>query len=177
MTIRPLLEEDTRGGFSCGEPALDSFLAKRAWSQEIGHVARTYVLVDDEQDRVANREILGFYTLAASNIERDRIRGPIPQSLPRYPMPVFYVGYFAVAESRQGEGLGKTLMADALRRCAEGAATVGAIGVFLDSLNDASTAFYRRLGFVEIPRSPGATTDDPQPMFLTMKDLIAARTE
>lgn len=175
MIIRPIQKADTKGGFCCGRPALDAFLQKRAWAHEESHVSRVYVLVDNDELGGAGATVVGFYTLAAKEVARERLRGPLPGSLPKYPLPVFYIGYFAVSEAHQGQGLGRRLMGDALRRCAEGADTIGAVGVFLDSLDDQSTAFYRRLGFVDVPREPSAAGDCPQPMFLSMKDLLAAR--
>lgn len=171
MQIRPIRRTDGEGGFSCGEPALDTFLAKRAWTHEQNNVARVYVLDDETAPGI----VLGFYTLAANTIERERVRASLPASLPKYPFPVFYVGHFAVTLQQQRRGLGRRLMGDALRRCLEGAAHVGAVGVYLDSLDDRSTAFYRRLGFAEIARAPGTPAGGPQPMFLPVRDLQAAK--
>lgn len=171
MIIRHLERADTEGGFRCGVPALDTFFSRRAWTQHHrDDASRVNVLVDD-----TNGEVLGFYTLAAKEVERSRLAGVVSRSAPPHPLGVFYIGYFAVAEAHQGRGLGRRLMADALRRCAEAADTIASVGVFLDSLDDDSTAFYRRLGFVDIPRAAGASADDPQPMFLPMKTLRAAR--
>ena len=174
MIIRPIRKSDTKGGFCCGRPALDQFFAKRAWSHEQANVSRAYVLQDDGASDGKPGAILGFYTLAAKSIERERLRDPLPGGLPKYPLPVFYVGFFAVAEHHQGRGWGRRLMADALRRCIEGVQQVGAVGVFLDSLDANSTAFYRSLGFLDIPPEPSRGADSPQPMVLPMSVLLAA---
>ncbi|MEX0892242.1 MAG: GNAT family N-acetyltransferase [Gemmatimonadota bacterium] len=171
MIIRHVEPSDTKGGFRCGVPALDTFFSKRAWTQHNKDDAnRVYVLVDE-----ASGEVLGFYTLCAKEVARSRLEGIVSRSAPPHPLGVFYIGYFAVAESHQGRGLGRRLMADALRRCVEAADTIAAVGVFLDSLDDDSTAFYHRLGFVDIPRAPGAPEGGPQPMFLPMTVIRAAR--
>ena len=68
-------------------------------------------------------------------------------------------------------------MGDALPRCIEAANTIGATGVFLDSLDDASTDLYRRLGFVEDPRETGAPADGPRPMILPMRVLLVTRSD
>lgn len=173
LIIRPLDKADTKGGFSCGVPTLDGFFAKRAWAQHSKSRAnRVYVLVDE-----ASGEVLGFYTLCAKEIDRARLDGVVPRSAPPHPLGVFYIGYFAVAEAHQAHGLGRRLMGDALRRCLEGADTFGAVGIFLDSLDDASTAFYRRLGFVDVPRAADAPADSPQPMILPMQVLFATRSD
>ncbi len=171
LVIRKLEKTDSKVDFSCGVPALDEFFARQSWAHHAKSRAnRVYVIADD-----ANDEVLGFYTLSAKEIERARLDGVVPKSAPPHPLGVFYIGYFAVAEARQGQGLGRRLMGDALRRCIEGADTFGAVGVFLDSLDDASTSFYRRLGFVDVPRAAGASVDGPQPMILPMPVLLASR--
>lgn len=161
---------DTKGGFSCGRPALDLFFAKRAWGHHDAGIARVYVLEEIAAESTLG-EILGFYTLAASQITRERLQDILLHSLPKYPLPVFYIGYFAVSQDRQRRGLGRILMANALLRCAEGAEQIGATGVFLDSLDDESTAFYRSLGFAEIPRAPSTQMESHQPMFLSLRAI------
>ena len=170
MRIRLLQKHDIQGGFSCGESALDTFFAKRAWDHHSKGVSRVYVL----EDPAGPNEVLGFYTLSAKEVERERLQKPLPQSLPKYPLPVFYIGYFAVSKARQGQGLGRFLMGDALARCAEGAQIVGAVGVFLDSLSTGSTQFYKELGFEPIPPHPTQTEPNPQPMFLRLDAVLAA---
>jgi hypothetical protein len=58
-------------------------------------------------------------------------------------------------------------MGDALQRALVAAEQVGSVGVFLDSLNSRSTAFYRTLGFVELL----PFVADHQPMFMAMEML------
>lgn len=171
LIIRNLEKGDTKCAFSCGVPTLDEFFSKRAWAQHSKSRAnRVFVLFEEGGDGV-----LGFYALSAKEVERSRLDNVVPRSAPPHPLGVFYIGYFAVAEKHQGKGLGRRLMGDALRRCIEAADTIGATGVFLDSLNDASTDLYRRLGFVEVPPANGAPADGPQPMILPMRVLLAAR--
>ena len=96
-------QADAKGGLSCGKPALDAYFTKRAWDHHQKGVAKVFVL----EDLAAPGVILGSYSLSASSWERDRLQGPLPSSLPTYPMPLFSIGYFAVTQARQGQGLGK----------------------------------------------------------------------
>lgn len=175
MIIRPIEKSDSKSGFCCGRPALDVFFSKRAWDNNQAGVARVFVMQDDAGLAGDRGAIVGYYTLSAKEAGRERLQKPLPRSLPKYPLPVFYIGYFAIAEQYQGRGFGRQLLANALRRCLEAAQDMGAVGVLLDSLDDQSTAFYRSLGFEEIPHAPGTPIDGPQPMFLTMAAIARAK--
>jgi len=173
MQIRPLQKADAKGGFTCGVPALDLYFAKHAWTHESASVARVYVLEDDQ---ASGAIVVGYYTLSAREVDRARLLGPLPGSaFPKRPLPVFYIGCFAVAKGRQGQGLGRRLMGDALRRCLDGLEAIGSVGISLDSYDEASTRFYQGLGFELIPHLPSMTAPYPQPMFLPMKTLQLAR--
>jgi GNAT superfamily N-acetyltransferase len=165
VQVRPLRQTDVEGGFTCGVPALDSYLAKRAWPNEQAGISRCYVLVTD----AAPQHILGYYTLSTRSVEPELLASALHGRLPRFPLPVLYIGLFAVAQAEQGKGYGRVLMRDALARCAAAAEYVGATGVFLDSLDDKSTAFYSKLGF-----RPVGQQASPRPMFLPMTTIRQA---
>ncbi len=163
--VRLLVKSDVESGFSCGESTLDTFFRKRAWDHQQAGVSRVFVLADTAKPD----QILGFYTLAAKVVERDVITALLRGSFPRYPLPVVYIGYFGTLAGQQRRGLGRALMADALHRCLHVSASLGTLGVFLDSLSEDSTAFYRALGFSEVGQSML-----PQSMFLPMATLRAS---
>jgi GNAT superfamily N-acetyltransferase len=169
--IRPLEKADTKPGFTCGVQAIDDFLAKRAWQQHSKHLGtRVWVLAD-----AASHQVLGLYSLSVKHIERERLHGALPSPAPPRPLGVFYVGYFGVALAQQGQGLGKELMRDALRRCIAGAEVFGVVGVFLDSLDDRSTRFYASLGFHAISLPAGVSAGGTQPMFIPMRTLLTTQ--
>ncbi|HYW31098.1 MAG TPA: GNAT family N-acetyltransferase [Gemmatimonas sp.] len=164
---------DGKRRFSCGKPAMDNYFRNRAWSHHQERIARVFVFEEIGIDGTSS-EMLGFFSLASSEISRERLSNAFTGSLPKYPLPVFYVGYFAVSIARQKQGLGRAMMRDVIRRCVAAADNVGALGVYLDSLDDDSTRFYSALGFLPIPRDPARPDDPRQPMLLPMRDLIAA---
>ena len=49
---RPLERNDTRDGFHCGVASLDTWLVEHAPSADVAGSARTYIVLDEEQDRV-----------------------------------------------------------------------------------------------------------------------------
>jgi GNAT superfamily N-acetyltransferase len=168
--IRPLEKADTEQGFTCGVQQIDDFLAKRAWAQHRNHLgSRVRVLVDS-----GSGEVLGVYALSVKHIERARLDGVVPRPAPPHPLGVFYIGYFGVALGHQGRGLGRELKRDALMRCVAGAEDLGAVGVLLDSLDARSTRFYRALGFKRIPRSPRPAEAGSEPLFISMRTVLAS---
>jgi predicted GNAT family N-acyltransferase len=61
----------------------------------------------------------------------------------------------------QGEGLGRFLLIDALRRIANAAEDVAAHAVVLDAIDEDAVSFYSNYGFLEL-------MDDPLHLFLPM---------
>ncbi len=74
----------------------------------------------------------------------------------------------AVDHGEQGQGLGKGMLKDALRRTAAAADIAGIRALVVTAKDDDAQRFYQR--FYErhdVDPSPG----DPHPLFLVMKDL------
>jgi GNAT superfamily N-acetyltransferase len=77
----------------------------------------------------------------------------ITKKLPLYTsIPAVSVGRLAVDARYQGRGLGRALIADALRRVM--GTPVGAYALLGDAKYDAAVAFYRHHGFVPLRSSP-----------------------
>ena len=76
------------------------------------------------------------------------------RGMPRYPVPCVTIGRFAVAVEWQGRGLGRKLLAHALRRVLEAAGIVGVSLVLVDAKDEAAAGFYESLGFVRLDDKP-----------------------
>jgi GNAT superfamily N-acetyltransferase len=63
------------------------------------------------------------------------------------------VGRLAVAATRQGEGLGALLLADAVQRAYASASSVGSSMLVVDAISEEAAAFYTANGFVQLPTS------------------------
>lgn len=167
--IRPLLPEDDRSDFSCGQADLDRYFAHYAGINQFKlHLAITYVAV--LRDRIA-----GFATVTVGTLERETL--PDARSrrrLPRYPLPVLRLARLGVDTRAQGSGIGKALVAHVLRLALDQRDAFGCVGVVTDAKPDAH-AFYAALGFVELgePRS-GNMHGDTTPMFLPIGVIAAA---
>jgi GNAT superfamily N-acetyltransferase len=74
--------------------------------------------------------------------------------VPRYPLvSATLIGRLAVSRTRQGDGLGSFLLADAVQRAYASAGTVGSSMLVVDALNERAAAFYESFGFQALPES------------------------
>lgn len=78
------------------------------------------------------------------------------------------IGRLAVSREYAGRGLGADMLADALRRIAIAAQTIGISAVLVHAKSEAAKAFYLRCAeFVEYPQ-------DSRTLFLAIETVIAA---
>ena len=146
---QPLASDDCLDGFDCGVISLNSWLIEHAREGgEIG-TARSFVIIDSEQQRV-----VGYHALAASSLRWGELPPAARAKLPRYPVPAVLLCRLAVDLSVQGRGLGAELLADAMLRTAAAAAVIGAHSMIVHAISDSAAAFYRRFGFEPLPDDP-----------------------
>lgn len=132
--------------FSCGEPALDDWLKRRALSNQHAGASRTFVIQADGR-------VVGFYALAAGAVGSEAAPGRIRRNMPN-PIPVMVLGRLAVDRAWQHRGLGPALLRDALRRTLRVAREAGVRALLVQAMSEAAKAFYRKFGFVESPQDP-----------------------
>ncbi len=135
----PLAAHHDISQFSSGVPTLDAWLRGKARLNEARGGARTYVACDGDR-------VIGFYSLAASAVERRRVSSRVGRNMPD-PVPVILLGQLAVDEVWRGRRLGSDLLIDAARRSLAAAATVGARAVIVQAIDDRARAFYEKFGF------------------------------
>ena len=133
--------------------------------QERDRLGRTWVAIDDAEPA----RIAGFFTLAASSVDRAAIRGGDLDRLLRFPIPAVLLARLAVDGRVQGQGLGTWLFDEVLLRTVA-LAVDGPIGfrvLITDAKNERVAAFYERRGMVAI-------ADDwwPRRMVLDLKPLL-----
>ncbi len=135
----PLGPQHDVSPFSSGVPALDAWLQGKARLNEAKGGARTYVTCDGGR-------VVGFYSLAASAVEKRRVSSRVGRSMPE-PIPVILLGQLAVDTNYQGRGLGSDLLIDAARRALTAADVIGARAIVVQALDEDASAFYGRFGF------------------------------
>lgn len=134
-----------RGGFDCGEQSLNHYLRDMAAQHQRDGIATTHVLVEDD----APSRILGYYRLAAAQLHLYALQPADQRRLPRYPVPAARLARLAVALNEQGQGLGESLLQDAVKRCLVLRGELGVRVLVVDALDARAAAFYRAHGFNE----------------------------
>lgn len=161
IAVRRLRPGDDRSRFRSGNIDLDRFFQRFAGQNQFRHhVGTTYVAVEGDA-------ILGFATVAPSEIAVDNLPETQRKRLPRYPLPVLRLARLATHEQSRGRGVGSTLLQAVFTLAHQMADDLGCVGVVVDAKPDA-TAFYRKLGFVPLDTRAGQLGDrpEPAPMFI-----------
>jgi GNAT superfamily N-acetyltransferase len=143
--IEKLASHHDRAGFDSGQALLDNFLKNLAGQHARRDVGQTYVAVEPGDPRV-----IGYFTIATSAIEFEKLPSPLGKGLPRTNVPVVLLGRLAVDRPLQGQGLGKFLLFKALRKIVMLASEVGIRAVEVHAIDDAAKSFYLKYGFVPL---------------------------
>ncbi|ONF42599.1 hypothetical protein BTO32_15440 [Marinobacter lutaoensis] len=163
LEIQELEKRHNRRKFDCGDPALNTFLTSVARQKHQRLTARTYVLVDRENNP---SEILGFYTLVPCSMEFPQGHS-IGKRLGECP-PAIRLARLGVSLSVQGQGVGKFLVISALCQIVAASLSVGGVGCVVDAKNDNAKRFYEKMGFVPLD----ADSNDSLTLWLPMAQCI-----
>lgn len=143
--------------FDCGDEALNAYLKRYAIANQRAGAARTYVAPRD-------RVVIGYYSLAAGSVELRQAPARVAKGLARHPVPVTLLARLAVDRRERGEGIGASLLRDALLRHLQTEAIIGSRALLVHAKTDEAASFYARFGFEPSPT-------DPRHLFLLTKDI------
>ncbi|SMP57269.1 Acetyltransferase (GNAT) family protein [Neorhodopirellula lusitana] len=146
--VELLSKSHNRQGFGSGQEQVDKWLKKSAFQSQKKHLSSTKVLLDGEN------QLVGYYTLATSQVDFSDLPIEAAKSLPQRQLPVAVLAWLGVDSSFQGRGIGKRLLATALKDCYDASETFSFIAVILDCVDKPSKAFYQRFDFAELPGYP-----------------------
>jgi ribosomal protein S18 acetylase RimI-like enzyme len=135
-----------RASFSSPSEPLNRYLREQVTQDIRRRVAACFVALTDDQ------RIAGYYTLASASLLLADLPPHISKKLPRYPtVPAVRMGRLAVDQAFAGQGLGGTLLADALSRTAR--SEIAAYALMVDAKDESAAAFYLHHGFISLPDS------------------------
>ncbi|MGD8756347.1 MAG: GNAT family N-acetyltransferase, partial [Desulfobacterales bacterium] len=112
LVIAPLNPTHDRTGFECGVDALDRYLKRQAKQDSKRRIARVFVATKPDNPS----SVIGYYTLSTLSIELNQLPEKLARKLPRHQVPAALIGRLAVSKAAQGQGIGKMLLADAIKR-------------------------------------------------------------
>jgi GNAT superfamily N-acetyltransferase len=161
--LERLVRFHPRKAFSSGQDQVDDWLATKALQNQDKHLSVTKVRLDEAG------VLAGYYTLATGQVDFGDLPAEVARKLPRRMLPVAVLAWLGVAGDRHGQGLGRLLLAQALRDCHEAGKTFAFVAVILDCVDDTSKAFYQHFDFAELP-------GHPYRLFLSVAQLDAMMT-
>ena len=159
-SIEALDKSHPRRNFESGNSDVDQWLKKSALQSQKKHLTATKVLLDEQ------RVIVGYYTLAFSQVDFSELPRDLVKKLPRRQLPVSVLAWLGVNRSYQGRGIGQRLLATSLVDCYDASQTFAFIAVILDCVDEQAKRFYQQFDFQELPGYP-------MRLYLSFKSLEA----
>jgi GNAT superfamily N-acetyltransferase len=160
FVIEKLTQDHELSEFDCGNPQLNNWLKRFAWTNQRAETVKTYVA------HLQNR-VLSYHALAAGSVLKHEAPERIAHGIANHPVGLILLARLAVDQTEKGKGLGKALLRDALARIAQAADVVGVRAVLVHAIDDAARKFYLHHGFEPSPV-------DPFQLMMLMKGLWAS---
>lgn len=156
----PLNSTHKKSNFSCGNEMLDTYMHKQASQDLKRKLSACFVIIESQTN-----SIKGYYTLSNNSIPAEFIPDQIRKKLPRSydSVPTTLLGRLAIDHRFQGQGFGKLILIDALKRSYEVSKAIGSFAVVVDPIDQDAENFYNKYGFIKLP--------DSGKMFLPMKTI------
>lgn len=132
--------------FDCGYSELNNFLKTKARQNQQAGFNRTFVVIKSDDPK---KKVLGYYSLSMGEINLSALLDSLLKKLPKHPVPVARMGRLAVDKSQQGQGLGRLLLVDAMKRVVAAASSVGVYALVVDAKDDSAKSFYKKYGFIQ----------------------------
>jgi GNAT superfamily N-acetyltransferase len=130
--------------FDCGKAALNDWLKRHARQAQTSGSAKTFVVADGER-------VAGYYSLTVGQVDTLDAPERIRKGMGQYPIPVVILARLAVSRSHQGQGIGRGMLQDAIRRTLAMAEQAGIRALLTHPLDEEAARFYTRFGFIASP--------------------------
>ncbi len=93
----------------------------------------------------------GFYTLSTHSVARADVGGGWFARNSPDQIPAILLGMMGVDEKFKGQGLGASLLKDAIQKSLKVASLAGARALLVDPVSPAADSFYEHFGFKKLP--------------------------
>lgn len=134
--------------FSSGNELLDRWLVRYARQSERRDAARTFVAANEAY-------VYGYYTLVAGQLEHAEATPETKKGLSRhFPIPVAILARLAVDAEHQDQGVGASLLNDALHRVVRASEQVAVRAVAVHAIDQNAASFYEHFGFRPLSATP-----------------------
>jgi GNAT superfamily N-acetyltransferase len=143
--------------FDCGREELNLYLQRFAWQNQQAGAAQTYIGLADDA-------VIGYYSLSVGHVAREEAPERLTKGLARHPIPIMLLARLAVDQRWQGQGVGKSLLKDAMLRTLQAADIAGIRAFAVHAKDDEARRFYMRFDFIPSP-------SDPMHLFVLLKDV------
>ena len=143
LVIEPLSSTHNRPGFTCNVDSLDNYLRKQAKQDIKRRISRVFVATRVEYPAT----IVGYYTLSTLSIELSQLPEALANKLPGHPVPAALIGRLAVSQQAQGQGVGKMLLMDAIKRTLMVSDEIAIYAIVVDAIDVHAKSFYQQYGF------------------------------
>jgi predicted GNAT family N-acyltransferase len=156
----PLNSKHKKSDFSCGKEMLDTYIHQQANQDVKRKLAACFVVCESKTNLIK-----GYYTLSNNSIPSELVPSAIRKKLPGSyeSIPTTLLGRLAIDNKFQGQGIGKYILIDALKRSYETSKTIASIAVIVDPIDIEAENSYAKYGFTKLP--------DSGKMFLAMKTI------
>jgi GNAT superfamily N-acetyltransferase len=142
----PITAEVDLSDFDCGELSLNAWLKKKALKNHAAGASRCFVLYN-------GNKAIGFYSLSAGAISHETAPKALRRNMPN-PLPILLLGRLAVDKRYHNQGIGQSLLRDAMLRAVNVSSNAGIFVILVHALNVQAKQFYLSRGFVESPLEP-----------------------
>lgn len=166
LVVEPLNPTHDRAGFRSGVEALDSYLKKQAKQDIKRRISRVFVATTPEN----SKKVVGYFTLSALSVELNQLPEKLARKLPKHPVPAALIGRLAVEKSARRQGVGKMLLADAIKRTLAVSDQIAIHAMVVDAIDDKAKSFYEKFGFIPFG-------DDNPRLFLPLKSIGVLKTK
>ncbi len=133
-------------GFACGNATLDEWLRSAALTADAMGTARTYVWLD-------RKIVVGYFSLCPHEVRRDELPSKFAHGAP-HSIPAILLARIALDQRLHGQGLGASLLLDALGRATDAIEIAGGRLIVVDAIDERARHFYEHHGFRVAPSRP-----------------------